>query len=62
MRCKDCSKCSQRGSYKYFYCDEDNSIIDPSDYYGGKKMDCIQSKIEDKEFLEDYIIWQIARK
>lgn len=62
MICKDCNKCSRRGSYKYFFCDYDNSTIDPQDYYNGKKMDCIENQIEDKQFMEDYIMFQIARK
>ena len=62
MKCINCNKCSQRGGYQYFFCDEDNSLIEPSDYYGGKEMDCVQTKIENKEFLEDYICWTIARK
>ena len=62
MKCKDCQYCSQRGGYQYFFCDRDNSLVEPNDYYGGKKMDCTLSKIEDKEFLEDYLCWMIARK
>lgn len=62
MKCKDCQYCSQRGGYQYFFCDRDNSLIESNDYYGGKKMDCEMSKIEDREFLEDYICWTIARK
>ena len=62
MKCKDCQYCSQRGGYQYFFCDRDNSLIESNDYYSGKKMDCEMSKIEDKEFLEDYIGWTIARK
>ena len=62
MKCKDCQYCSQRGGYQYFFCDRDNSLIEADDYYQGKKMDCVMSKIEDKEFLEDYIVWTIARK
>ena len=62
MKCKDCQYCSQRGGYQYFHCDRDNSLIDADDYYRGKKMDCEMSKIEDREFLEDYICWTIARK
>lgn len=63
MKCKNCNKCSQRGNYQYIFCDEDNHIINPEDYYGGKEMNnCIQAKIENKEFLEDYICYTIARK
>lgn len=62
MKCKDCQYCSQRGGYQYFFCDRDNSLVEPNDYYGGKKMDCTMSKLEDKEFMEDYICWTIARK
>jgi hypothetical protein len=62
MKCKDCQYCSQRGGYQYFFCDRDNSLIEPNDYYGGKKMDCTMSKIEDKEFMEDYVIYNIVRK
>ena len=62
MKCKDCQYCSQRGSYKYFYCDRDNELIDSNDYYLGKKMDCTMTRIEDGQFTEDYIMWKIARK
>ena len=62
MKCKDCQYCSQRGGYQYFHCDRDNSLINADDYYRGKTMDCEMSKIEDREFLEDYICWTIARK
>lgn len=62
MKCKDCQYCSQRGGYQYFFCDRDNSLVEPNDYYGGKTMDCTMTKLENKEFLEDYICWTIARK
>lgn len=62
MKCKDCQYCSQRGGYQYFFCDYDNSLIDANDYYKEKKMDCIENQIEDGKFMEDYIMWQIARK
>lgn len=62
MKCKDCNRCSQRGSQQYFFCDYDNSLISADDYYNGKKMDCIENQIEDGRFTEDYIMYQIARK
>mgnify|MGYP003313766706 CR=1 FL=1 len=40
MKCKNCQYCSQRGGYQYFFCDRDNSLIEPNDYYGEKNMDC----------------------
>ena len=60
MKCKDCNKCSQRGGYKYFFCDEDNSLIDSNDYYSGKTMDCTLTKLENKD-IEDYVIYNIIR-
>lgn len=62
MKCKDCQYCSQRGGYQYFFCDRDNSLIEADDYYRGKKMNCTLNKIEDNEFTDTYIMWQIARK
>ena len=61
MRCKDCQYCSQRGGYKYFFCDRDNNLIRPEDYYRGAKMDCEITQIEDKKFTEDYVIYNIVR-
>jgi hypothetical protein len=60
MKCKDCQYCSQRGGYQYFFCDRDNSLIEPNDYYGGKKMDCTMTRIENKD-VEDYVIYNIIR-
>ena len=62
MKCKDCQYCSQRGGYKYFFCDKDNSLIEPNDYYGGKHMDCTINQNEEDDFVGDYIFWKIARK
>lgn len=62
MKCKDCQYCSQRGGYQYFFCDRDNALINQSDYYGGKKMDCTMTKIEEDGFTEDFLMWTIARK
>ena len=62
MKCKDCQYCEMRGGYQYFFCSRDNSLIEPNDYYRGKTMDCVMTKIEDDEFTEDYIMWKIARK
>jgi hypothetical protein len=60
MKCKDCQYCSQRGGYQYFFCDRDNSLIEPNDYYGGKTMDCLITKLENKD-IEDYVIYNIIR-
>lgn len=62
MKCKDCQYCSQRGGYQYFFCDKDNGLIEPNDYYRGKEMDCSITQKENDEFFNDYIFWQIARK
>lgn len=62
MKCKECDYCSQRGGYGHFFCDRDNQNISSDDYYKGKKMNCIINQIEDNEFMEDYIIYNIVRK
>jgi hypothetical protein len=62
MKCRECDYCSQRSSYEHFFCDRDNKNISSDDYYKGKKMDCIINQIEDNEFMEDYIIYNIVRK
>lgn len=62
MKCKNCQYCSQRGGYGYFYCDRDNRLINSSDYYCGKTMDCTMTKLEEDDFTENYIMWAIARK
>lgn len=62
MKCKDCRYCSQRGGYQYFHCDRDNRLINSSDYYCGKTMDCTITKLEEDDFTENYIMWTIARK
>ena len=63
MKCKDCQYCSQRGSYKYFYCDKDKSLVDSNDYYSGKTMDCsVNNRLDDDDFTDNYMIWKIARK
>ncbi len=62
MKCMNCNKCYQRGGYQYFFCGHDNTPISSDEYYKGKEMDCIETQIENKEFLEDYICWTIARK
>lgn len=60
MKCKDCQYCSQRGGYQYFHCDRDNSLINADDYYRGKTMDCVMTRIEDRD-IEDYVIYNIIR-
>ena len=63
MKCKDCHYCSQRGGYKYFFCDKDNRLIEPNDYYSGKIMnDCVMNRLDDDDFTDDYMMWMIARK
>lgn len=62
MKCKQCDNCSQRGSYGNFFCDIDNQIISSDDYYKGNKRNCVMNQIEDNEFIEDYIIYNIVRK
>lgn len=57
MKCKDCKYCSQRGSYRYFFCDKDNELIEADDYYKGKEMKCSED-----DFFDNYIMWKIARK
>jgi hypothetical protein len=62
MKCKDCQYCESRGSYQYFFCTRDNSLIESNDYYLGKKMDCTVNKIEDDEWTTEYVIWNRIRK
>ena len=62
MKCKNCHYCSQRGSYQYFFCDKDNELIESSDYYKGREMQCSVTQQEDDDFTGDYIFWKIARK
>jgi hypothetical protein len=62
MKCKDCQYCSQRGGYQYFFCDRDNTLINQSDYYGGKKMDCVMNRLDEDDFTDNYMMWMIARK
>lgn len=61
MKCKNCQYCSQRGGYQYFFCDRDNALIEPNDYYRGKDMDCVMSRIEDNEFTTEYVIFNRIR-
>lgn len=62
MKCKDCQYCSQRGGYQYFHCDRDNSLIEPSEYYGGKTKDCVMNRLDEDDFTDNYMMWMIARK
>ena len=62
MKCKDCQYCSQRGGYQYFFCDRDNALINQSDYYGGKKMNCAMNRLDEDDFTDNYMMWMIARK
>ena len=61
MKCKDCDYCEMRGGYQYFFCARDNSLINPDDYYRGKKMDCVMSDIEDEKFATTYVVWNRIR-
>ena len=62
-KCRNCNKCSQRGGYKYFFCDVDNEVISAEDYYNGTRLDCpMSNRLDEDDTLDTFMTWMIARK
>lgn len=63
MKCRNCDKCSQRGSYQWFFCDVDNEVISAEDYYNGTRLNCpMSNRLDEDDFTDNFMTWMIARK